>query len=326
MKILAICKDTGYNFIRHYTKNMANTAVCLTRNPREAWQRIEAEKPDVVIFEWANDLTADVVQHRKPDAKVIVRIHDHEVSQVQADGRRRAERVNWSNVDAVWFINKAIQKQFHQQINSRIPSFFLPNAVDPDRFPLTEKRHKRAGLLSLHFRPRKGILRAVYLAQTCRDWDFYIRVRIPDKSNTEFWPLFEEAHRLSVHVPNLHWENREVVDVVLNNYPFDDLNEWYADKSVILSTSYHEGFHYTVAEGALTGAMPIVWNWPTAQDFWGPYVNVSNSINEAAARLNMWQPGAGAGYRDYVVNNYSPAVLVPVLLEQLARIKKSVPA
>ena len=299
-------------------------SVCLTTNAREAWQRIEQEKPDTLILEWANDLTAAILLNKKPPCKVVVRIHDHEVSQVQADGRRRAEHINWNHVDAVWFINRAIQKQFHEQINRRIQSFFLPNAVDPAHFSLTAKKYKRAGLLSLHFRPRKGILRAVYLAQTCRDWDFYIRVQIPDAKNDTFRPAFEEAHQLSVHVPNLHWEHREVMDVVVNDYPFDDLNEWYADKAVVLSTSYHEGFHYSVAESMLTGSMPIVWNWPTATDFWQPYVNVSNSVNEAAARLNMWEPGREQEYRDYVVNNFSPGVLIPVLLRQLEAVNNTI--
>lgn len=297
---------------------MPDTVVFLTTSHAKAWQRIQEEKPDLLLLEWANDLTANILRDKKPPCKVVVRIHDHEVSVIQADNRRRAEHVNWLHVDQVWFINRAIQKQFHEQINSRIQSFFVPNAVDPAPFTLAEKRHKRAGLLSLYFRPRKGILRAVYLAQCCRDWEFFIRVRIPGEQNNEFRPVFEEAHALSVHVPNLHWENRHVVDVVVNNYPFQDVNDWFQDKAVVLSTSYHEGFHYSVGEGMLTGSQPIVWNWPTATDFWEPYVNRSNSINEAAARLNAWEPGREQEHRDYVVRNYSPRVLIPELLGKIA--------
>lgn len=63
MKILAICKDTGYNFIRHYTKNMANTAVCLTRNPREAWQCIEMKTPKGRQQPNQKEFEAEVIKH-----------------------------------------------------------------------------------------------------------------------------------------------------------------------------------------------------------------------------------------------------------------------
>lgn len=317
MKILAICKPTGYNFLRHYTENMPDTSVCLTRNPREAWQRIESEKPDVVLFEWANDLTAECLRDRKPNAHTVVRIHDHEVSQIQADGKRRATHVNWSNVDQVWFINKAIQKQFHQEINNRTQSFFLSNAVNPSPFSLAEKQEKRAGLLSLHFRPRKGIMRAAYLAQAVPDWQFHIRVHVPGPGNSEFRPEYDQVMKIAEHLDNLHIEHREFLDVELGAYPFGDVNEWFQDKSVVLSCSYHEGFHYAIAEGALTGAMPIVWNWPTASDFWEPYINRTNSINEAITRLRAFEFGRESDYRRFVVDNYSPAVLIPALYEKI---------
>lgn len=317
MNILAICKPTGNNFLRHYTDNMPGVTTHLTRSAAEAWQQIESMRPDLILLEWANDLTAAILQRKKPPCPVIVRVHDHEVTTLQSWGGYRIDRVNWANADAVWFINKEIQKLFHQRINANIDSFFLPNAIDPARFRLTEKKFKRAGLLSLHFRERKGIIRAVFLAQACWDWDFYIRTNLPGPDNAEFYPAYKQAFDLSVHVPNLHWEDRSAADLEITGYPFADVNEWYADKAVILSTSTHEGFGYSIGEAMLTGAMPVVWNWPTATDFWGPYVNMTKSINEAAARLTTWEPGREQEYRDYVVGNFSPEVLVPVLMHKL---------
>lgn len=315
MKILAICKPTGANFLRHYTDHLPGCETLLTISHREAWAKIETYRPDVLLLEWANDLTANILRDKKPPCRVIVRIHDHEVSVIQADNRRRAEHVNWMHVDQVWFINKAIQKLFHEQINSRIPSFFLPNAVSPDPFTLSNKAEKRAGLLSLHFRPRKGILRAAFLAQACPDWQIHVRVHVPGPGNSEFRPMYDEVMRIAGHLDNFHIEHREFLDVEMGRYPFDDVNDWFQDKAVVLSCSHHEGFHYSIAEGMLTGAMPIVWNWPTATDFWGPFV--VDSINKAAHALNAWEPGREAEYGRYVVDNYSPAVLVPELMAKI---------
>lgn len=315
MNILAICKDTGANFLRHYTDHLPECKVFLTRSVRDALGRIAREKPDVLLLEWANDLTAGILRDRKPASKVIVRVHDHEVSVIQSDGRRRAERVNWRHVDKVWFINKSIQRIFHEAINPRVESFFLPNAVDPAPFSLSEKTQKRAGLLSLHFRPRKGILRAAFLAQACPDWHIHVRVHVPGIGNSEFRPMYDEVMSIAGHLDNFHIEHRDFLDVEMARYPFRDVNEWFQDKAVVLSCSHHEGFHYAVAEGALTGAMPVVWNWPTSNDFWNPFV--VDSINSAAMRLNDWEPGSDGVYRRYVVDHYSPSGLIPRLLENI---------
>jgi hypothetical protein len=50
-------------------------------------------------------------------------------------------------------------------------------------------------------------------------------------------------------------------------------------------------------------------------DFWEPFV--VDSINKAAHALNAWEPGREEEYRRYVVDNYSPAVLVPKFMAKI---------
>lgn len=290
---------------------MPETSVFLTTKPGDAWRKIEQTKPDILLLEWADSLCAAILRHKKPNCKVVVRLHDHEVTRHD----QIAKNVNWRNVDSVWFINRNIEKQFKRSINNRVPTFFLPNAVDPANFALSQKTEKKAGLMSLYFRPRKAIYRVAMLARACPDWSFHVRVQIPKVSNMEFRPEYDRVKEIAGNITNLHIEDRAVGPVVWDNYPFEDVNEFWQDKAVVLSTSKHEGFHYNISEGALTGAMPIVWNWPTSKDFWEPYV--IDSVNKAAKRLNEWQPGKEKEHRAYIEDNYSPTVLLPQLLEKL---------
>lgn len=320
MKILIIGKETGFNFIRNYADYLPNHKAA--HNAKDAIRAIGQYRPDVVLFEWADSLCAQVTHlpqfHELQAAqsfRTVVRLHDHEVTRED----QIARNVAWPRVDAVWFINRLIQDKFTQEITDGIPTFFLPNAVDPAPFTLREKTHKRAGLLSLVFRPRKGIDLAVGLARVCPDWQFHVRVQIP-KPGDRFYEYYENVMFRAEGLENVHFEDRDISMVVHDKYPHQDVNDWFADKAVVLSMSWHEGFHYAIPEGMLTGAYPIVWNWPTATDFWDPYT--VSSIDEAAQRLGNFRPGRESHNRAYVEANYSPAVLVPKLIHELKKLKR----
>ena len=48
----------------------------------------------------------------------------------------------------------------------------------------------------------------------------------------------------------------------------EDINEWYDDKGIILSTSKKEGFGYSIAEGMAKGAYPVVHTFYGAEKIW----------------------------------------------------------
>src|SRR5699024_11002019 len=44
----------------------------------------------------------------------------------------------------------------------------------------------------------------------------------------------------------------------------NDMDEWYSKIGIVLSTSDFESFHLTIADGAASGAVPALLNWPGA--------------------------------------------------------------
>lgn len=312
MRILTVVKKTGYNFIRHYWTAFPPGSDVVHRADK-ALQMIP--KFDVVLFEWANDLTAKIINSEKfidlqvkHEFKTVVRVHDHEVTK-KYNENRRIDFIQWSRVDRIWFINTAVQELFIQLKGERNKTFFLPNAVDSKYFKENQATERKAGLLSIHYRPRKSIGRVVEMAKALPDWSFYIRAHIP-RLYEQFHEEYLKVKQLAEGVPNVIFEHRDVHNMIRGGYDYGDLPDWYADKAVILSTSIHEGFHYAVAEGMLSGCKPIVFNWPTADQFWGNYV--VNSIEHATNEIRNYRPSGS--YRGYVEKRFDPVLLTEKLI------------
>jgi glycosyltransferase involved in cell wall biosynthesis len=304
LKILFVAKPNSENFIRNYSDYCGELLV--TREPDPVWDADRSGKYDVIVFEWGNDLTAICVA-KKLKTKVIVRIHDHEVR------KNRIDAINWNNVDAVWFINREIQKQFLARYKK--PSFFLTNAIDTAPFRENITDNKTIGLLSIWARTRKRIDRAIKLMKLLPDWCLVIRTA---PENPELDNDKEYIHKLAYSAgANVHFEWRQP-EFIHNGYGKEGVNKFFQDKDVVLSTSDHEGFHYTVGEGALCGSMPVVWDWDfgNASDFWKPFVH--GSLEDMAKAISNYEPSGY--YRNYVLQNFSPEVLYPALVEELNKL------
>ena len=333
-KIVILCKHTGANFIRHYYPHMPDTFPILTHTRhglQDAMEAVRGIKPYIVIFEWADNLTASIINDPTFQAlklaqpfKTVVRLHDHEITK-KFDFGLLVDRIDWEQVDAVWFVNRNIEKMFKTKFPG-VKTFYLPNAVDPAGIEEHLSEEKRAGLLSLHFRHRKRIDRVVHLAALLPDWTFHVRADIPQVQGGEFYKEFLRVLALAVDAfgqpekrgldlvwPNLVFEHRDASLLPATAYEESDLNEWFKNKSVILSTSDHEGFHYAVGQGMAAGCFPVVWPWPTAREFWGPFV--VDGVEAAADRISNYPPSHR--WRLYVKHWYGPDALVPMLIEKL---------
>lgn len=74
-----------------------------------------------------------------------------------------------------------------------------------------------------------------------------------------------------------------------------DMPAFLADKGVILSTSIHESFGYGIAEAMAVGALPIVHDYPGAEEFWPDAIRFS-SIGEAVDLILAGQMHQWSGY------------------------------
>jgi len=262
-------------------------------------------KAEFVWLEWANDLTASLVD-TPCKAKVMVRIHDHEIYQ------GRINFVNWNNVDAIWFINRDALQDFKKLIEVKCKMFFLPNAIE-DEFTENIVDDYKIGFQSIFARPRKRIDRAIDVMRELKGTDWTLTVRADPAGFWEYYkPIVNSTEGL-----NVEWDMRRVD---MGTYQEDkrDIDSFYADKSVVISPSEHEGFHYSIAEGMLCGCKPVVynWEWGRAKDFWGKYV--CNSVEEMAESIVNYKPSNS--YRKFILDKFSPEALVPKLEKKIKQI------
>lgn len=308
MNLLFVAKPNAENFIRNYTEFLPVNSLLVTDNPEQVFRR---EKHfDAVVYEWANDFTAKCIDFNKNKKPVFVRVHDHEVK------NGRTKNIDWSRVKAAWFINKQVQANF-LKLHPEVKSFYLPNAVSPTGLNFCNKKAKKIGLLSIYCRPRKRIDRAIELAKLLPDFEFVIRTDNGGSPECRF--ECERLVKMSESAPNVKWEFRPAEPFIFNGYGRKDVNDFFQDKAFVISTSEHEAFHYTVAEGALCGAIPVVYNWEFggANDFWLNYCldRVENmakfirliSTSEEESKIFHTQA------RQYVLDRFHPNVLIPEL-------------
>lgn len=89
---------------------------------------------------------------------------------------------------------------------------------------------------------------------------------------------------------------------------------------VLLSTSLVEGTHATVLEGAASGALPVVRDWPQVAGIGGARANfpaewVVSTPQEAAERILAWGAELDLAARDYVLSRWDASVAGALLDE-----------
>jgi glycosyl transferase family 1/methyltransferase family protein len=82
-----------------------------------------------------------------------------------------------------------------------------------------------------------------------------------------------------------------------------DIDVWYRDKGVLISTTLYESFGMNIGEAMASGCWPVVHNYPGAAKTW-PAECLFATVDQAVARIVQARPDS---YRSFVVEHYSVA-------------------
>jgi glycosyltransferase involved in cell wall biosynthesis len=307
-----ICQPTAEHFALPYLKEIQHQRH-ITRNLSEINQVLR--NPGLTWIEWGNHLCKEILK-KQHTSKIVVRIHDWEVR------KNFVQTINWKNADCVWFINEQTQKDFYDKTKSKVESFVLPNAIDVMKFEISPKRrfNKHLCALSVGFDKRKRYDRLIEMFKLVHnvDPDYFLTIKAP-VVNKEHRAEFIKCSELAEDLP-----------VKFLTQPFNieningkgDVNDFFADKDYICSTSEHEAFHYAIGEGMLCGLVPVVyeWEWGGASKFWA---NVHKDIEGMALSIiNGGIPSQEEqeGQRYFVEDNFGSKNLSKKLLEKIGAI------
>ena len=238
---------------------------------------------DLVICEWGLGNAVWYSQHVRTDQPVIVRVHSQELFLPYL------KKINKAAVSKFVFVGELIRKAAIE--SHQIPaekSLVIPNFVDTNSLakPKTAEADKTIGFVGIVPRSKR-LDRALDVLEGLLEKDSGYKLRIKGKTPEDYPWMKNRPEEL-----RFYEEQYQRIDRINEKYPnavvFDgfgpDMEDWYSKVGIVLSTSDFESFHLTIADGAASGAVPALLNWPGADliypDFWlsGSIDRLVNSI------------------------------------------------
>lgn len=245
----------------------------------------ELERADVLFADWGDRAAVELVMSLPADRSATVRIHSMDALSAWV------HLVDWSRVGDLVLVSEHLREVVRRVLGDRLRHTRLhvvPNVVDLSRFG-TEKTegHRRRLLMTGWAQRVKDPLWALEILAALRaddpGWrltllgaDFLLNPVVSTQDYArEFWARMVQD------------DVREAVDVVGFT---DDIGAVLADAGFILSTSRRESFGLGLVEGALSGCVPVVRDWPVFAAVGGarglfPQDWVVASVEEAVERI-----------------------------------------
>lgn len=239
-------------------------------------------KPNLIWCEWAGQLAIELTKLPK-QSRIIVRVHGYELNAGYLG------QIDWKQIDDVIFVSEHLKDLAIQQC-PEIPrycnTYVVPGGVECDKFTIVPDKDGRKIAMLGYVNARKNIPLALQILVKCPEHELHIAGEWQDAE------LLDYVNELGVELG--------VSDRLVVYGRIEDPNEFFADKSFILSTSTRETFHYAVGEGMAAGLKPVIHCWPSAMEFYEDKWMFA-SIDEAVAMIQ--DPGQPETYREYAQQN-----------------------
>lgn len=210
---------------------------------------------DVAWVDWCDQLLVGITKLPKTKP-IIARVHSYEVF-TDLPGQ-----VDWSKVAHIVFVNDIVQKRFADLVKDcPCSQSIIYNGVNLEKFQIPPDKqygkkvayvgginYKKNPILALH------CFRGIH--QYDREYSFHVAGTFEDPRIKMYWDYFIERHGLPV----------------VEDGQVEDMPAWYADKDYILSSSIFESFQYSIAEGIACGLLPLIHQWPGADEIYWPSI------------------------------------------------------
>ena len=219
---------------------------------------------DVVFCEWFAYPAVWMSRYIPPGKKLIARLHSFEAF------TDRPFYANLQRFDGLIFIAPHIREIFLAllgDIAPPCPTAVIPNARDLGTFrPLVRGPRARRTLgLTQYASANKDPVFALKILEELLKMDPDWQIRFVGRPWSEDLPVREERYRAEFLEHAARLGDRVMIDGFTRKMP-----EWYGQIGYILSTSHREGSHESLVEGMLTGALPVLREWPMLSAFGAP--------------------------------------------------------
>ena len=221
---------------------------------------------DVIICEWCGGNALWYAKHKKSKQRLIVRLHRFELS------RPWPETIKGSAVDQLVCVSKPYAELTLAKTsvpNERV--VMVPNWVDVADLnrPKFEDAQFTIGLIGaapMRKRPDLAIAILEQLRAVDPRFKLVIKTKLPWQMP---WVWRDQTERDQFRELFEHIERTESLrgSIIFDDYGADVAN-WLRRVGWVLSTSDDESFHLAPAEGAASGAVPVILPWPGSEQIY----------------------------------------------------------
>ncbi len=215
---------------------------------------------DVIVCEWCGGNALWYAKHKKAKQRLIVRLHRFELS------RPWPETINGAAVDQLVCVSKPYADL--TLTKTSVPKnrvVMVPNWVDVADLnrPKFDDAQFTIGLIGaapMRKRPDLAIKILAELRKSDPRFKLVIKSKLPWQMP---WVWRDEAERVAFREIFEEVERSELLrgSIIFDDYGADVAN-WLRRVGWVLSTSDDESFHLAPAEGAASGAVPVILPWP----------------------------------------------------------------
>lgn len=275
---------------------------------------------DFVFCEWALGNVEWYSQRVKPEQRLTTRFHLQELQ------RNYLDRARKENIGEVIFVSNQVRKEAFRKFNlGELASRVVSNIVDTGALTLPKEpgAEKTLGFVGIVPR-RKRLDRALDLLSEIRRVDPEFSMRVKGKTHADYPWLADRPEELEYFEKQFERINSDPLlqsAVVFDGFGAD-MAHWYRRIGYAISTSDFESFHYTLSDGAASGAIPLSVPWAGADEMF-PRSWVAHSTKDMAQRIlalskdhERRQHQVQDAYK-FVMDNSSEEVVLPMLLTSI---------
>lgn len=218
---------------------------------------------DVIFCEWSLGNLVWYAENKKPDQKLVTRFHSQELF------TEYPNKVDYGKVDQVIFVSELIRGMAVQKFG--IPedkTVVIPNPVDVAELDRPKREDAQFVLGFVGMVPQmKRFDLVLDLLEQLRVKDDRFTLRVKGKRPEEYPWMANRGDEMAFY--NSQYERIEnstlLKEAVFFDPHGDDMAQWYQGIGVAVSTSDFESFHFTLPDGAASGALPVGLAWPGSE-------------------------------------------------------------
>ncbi len=267
------------------------------------------KRADIIFCEWCLGNVKWYSEHKFPGQRLVARFH------LQEKGLPYLGESDISAIYHISYVSDQIKREALEVV--KIPpekTSVIANLMDEEKFTPLEKMggsNFTLGMIGIAPQRKRIDLALDTLELLLREDDRY-QLRIKGTHPFDYPWLASRPDECKYYMDIMERINssNKLRYKVIFDPPGNDVEQWLSMVGFILSPSDFESFHLAVGEGMLTRSVPVVWNWPGADEIWGEENIVHNAKDAAEKIIKLGVTQEKEVYRSYVINNYGVDLIV----------------